>query len=103
MQALWIAALLDGKMSAEMPKREEAETEALLQSRFWRWRSPKGLGGRNPDMVFEIIPYIDTLLRDLGLETQRKGGWRELFQYYGVKDYPNIVQEWMASQRKSAN
>jgi hypothetical protein len=101
--ALWITAYLDGRLSAPLPSQAEAEWQAMLQRRFWRWRAPNGLGPKSPDMVFEIMPYLDTLLRDLGLPTARKSTWwKEIFEYYGVADYPQIVQEWLARQKPTS-
>lgn len=95
--ALWTVAFLDGAL--ETPSKVEAEWAALLSQRFWRARAPCGLGARGPDMVFEIMPYVDTLLRDLGLRTARKGSWwRELFEWYGVRDYKGLVSEWVEMQ-----
>jgi hypothetical protein len=99
MQALWITAFLDGRLSVELPGEEEAARQALLESRFFRWRSANGLGAKSADMVFELVPFIDTLCRDLGLETRRKGGWREIFESYGVADYKNVVWEWMGKEK----
>jgi hypothetical protein len=97
-QALWITAFLDGRLCDDLMRvsREEAEWEALLQSRFYRWRAPMGSGKSRPDMAFETLPYIDSLLRDLELNPARKSGWwREIFEFYGVGDYRGLVGEWM--------
>lgn len=41
--------------------------------------------------------YFDTLLGDLGLQTQRKGGWfREWFGSYRPSDYDGVLQELVA-------
>lgn len=41
--------------------------------------------------------YFDTLLGDLGLRTQRKGGWfGEWFASYKPSDYGGVLQELMA-------
>jgi hypothetical protein len=92
-QALWIAAFLDDQPSVPLPSEMEAEWQALLTNRFWRWRSPNGLGPRSVDMVFEIMPFIDTVLRDLGLETARKGSWwKEIFEMYGTDDISRLCR-----------
>ena len=96
-QALWTIAFLDGKVKT--PALQEAEWEALLQSRFWRYRTPQGLGARCSDLVFEIMPFLDTLMRDLRLEPHRKGGWRELVECYTSADYRGVVDEWLEKQR----
>ncbi|KFY06800.1 hypothetical protein V492_07721, partial [Pseudogymnoascus sp. VKM F-4246] len=99
MQALWITAFFAGKLSVELPSEEEAAKQALLESRFFRYRASNGLGAKSADMVFEIVPFIDTLCRDLGIETKRKGGWREIFESYGVQDYSGVVEEWMKKEK----
>ncbi len=47
-------------------------------------------------MAFDSLPYVNLLLRDLGLKTHRKGGrgWREWFVPYGQSDYRELVREW---------
>jgi hypothetical protein len=40
------------------------------------------------------------LLRDLGLNDQRKGGWREFLQAYRPNDYKGILDEWRSMQAK---
>ncbi|RDW88948.1 hypothetical protein BP6252_00980 [Coleophoma cylindrospora] len=100
--ALWITAFLDGKLAAVLPSEEDAAWDALLESRFYRYRSPNGLGPKYIDMVFELMPYVDQLMRDLGLNATRKRGWRELFEFYHTPDYKGVVQEWMAKTKKVA-
>jgi len=41
---------------------------------------------------------VDALLGDLGLESRRKGGWREWIETYRPRDYEGIVDEWCAKQ-----
>lgn len=69
--------------------------ETALHSEFGKYRYPGGFGRRNPDFVFDALPYVDMLLRDLGLETNRKGGaLAQCFAPYGVEDYRGLVNEW---------
>ena len=101
-QALWTMAFFDDKLSTGLPSHEEAAWEALLQSRFYWQKAPMGLGGSRTDMVFETIPYIDTLMRELGLDPARKGSWwKEMFGWYGVKDYEGVVEEWLTKMKRS--
>jgi len=100
-QALWIIAFLDGKVDATLPSREQAEWQPLLQSRFYWWKAPMGMGGSRTDMAFETMPYIDTLIKDLGLKPGRKRSWwREIFEWYGVDDFRGIVDEWLRNSRR---
>ena len=72
--------------------------ETVLHSQFGKWRYPAGYGKRYPDVVFDGIPYIDMLLRDLGLKWRRKPNWsKEWFSPYGPKDYRGLIDEWRAA------
>lgn len=74
---------------------EEIEYETVLHSRFGRWRYPGGFGARFPDFVFDGVPYLDLLLRDLGLRRWRKGSAvKEVLEAYGPEDYRGLVGEW---------
>lgn len=77
--------------------------ETALFNRFSLWRAPYGFGARYPDFGFDNIPFFDLLLRDLGLNPWRKGGWiREIFGGpYLPKDYRGVVDEWKS--RKGLN
>lgn len=69
--------------------------ETALHSEFGKYRYPGGFGRRNPDFVFDALPYVDLLLRDLRLQTNRKGGvLAQCFAAHGVEDYRGLVEEW---------
>ncbi|RPD61401.1 FAD/NAD(P)-binding domain-containing protein [Lentinus tigrinus ALCF2SS1-6] len=94
-QALWISAYLDGALDRLASSAEDARWEATLHAQFERWRYPCGFGARLPDFVFDAVPYVDMLMRDLGLEAHRKGSvFKELFEPYGPQDYENLPGEW---------
>lgn len=95
LQALWITAYLSSSLSLTALSTAQAEEQAVLHARFGRWRYPCGYGSRFPDFVFDAVPYLDMLLRDLGLEFKRKGSWwKEVFEAYGPEDYEGVVEEW---------
>jgi cation diffusion facilitator CzcD-associated flavoprotein CzcO len=95
LQALWITAYLSSSLSRTALSTAQAEKQAILHARFGRWRYPCGYGGRFPDFVFDAVPYLDMLLRDLGLEYKRKESWwQEIFQAYGPEDHAGVVEEW---------
>lgn len=110
-QALWITAYLNGRiphLSAKSPDYQAIEWETTLHSQFGKWRHPAAAGGygeRLPDMAFDSLPYVDLLLRDLGLTTHRKGGsgWREWFVPYEQADYKGLVGEWMGTKGMMSN
>ena len=114
-QALWLTAYFSGRLLRDMPfsthdslakangsldlgrpfDEEEVKWQATLNSQFGKWRYPAGHGKRFPDFVFDAVPYVDGLMRDIGLRYRRKGSWwREWFEPYGVGDYNELVDEW---------
>lgn len=101
-QSLWINAYFDGKIAnlpSGTPSPEEVATfqhEAVLHSRFCKWRYPAGYGHKYPDFIFDAVPYLDLLLTDMGLNKYRKGGGMaaEATDPYGPEDYRGLVDEW---------
>ncbi|KAJ5560457.1 hypothetical protein N7513_002856 [Penicillium frequentans] len=112
-QALWISAYFSDRYTPTSTERcppavracsdskseDHSELdlawETTLHSEFGKFRYPAGFGKRNPDFVFDAIPYIDLMLRDLGLSTERKKGMlARCFQPYGTEDYKGLVDEW---------
>ena len=107
-QALWLTAYFSNKIphlrsggvaSGAAVLQSSIAWDTVLHSQFGRWRHPSagdGFGSRFPDMAFESLPYVDLLLRDLGLKRWRKPTrWREWFEPYGLEDYKGLVSEWM--------
>ncbi|KAF7543929.1 hypothetical protein G7046_g9901 [Stylonectria norvegica] len=99
-QSLWINAYFDGAIPS-LPSPTSAEGvaefkhEAVLHSRFCKWRYPAGYGDKYPDFVFDAVPYLDLLMGDLGLKIYRKGGLvAEATSPYGPEDYRDLVDEW---------
>ncbi|KUI64912.1 FAD-containing monooxygenase EthA [Cytospora mali] len=103
-QALWITAFFDGDLpDSVIPAPENTgalETlryETVLHNRFGRWRYPAGHGSQFPDFVFDVVPYLDLLVGDLGLKVHRKKGWfAEVTEPYGPEDYKDLHLEWVA-------
>jgi hypothetical protein len=94
-QCLWITAHFGGLLSLANMSRSDIEWQATLHNRFGRWRSPSGLGARQPDFVFDTLPYIELLLSDLKLKVCRKKNvFAEIFQAYSARDYCGLIDEW---------
>ena len=107
-QALWLTAYFGHGLTSDCQQQRHTDKtskpvfdidavagEAMLHSRFCKWRYPAGFGLRFPDFVFDAVPYMDMLLRDLGLRWRRKRGrWSEVFDPYGPEDYRGLVDEW---------
>ena len=106
-QALWITAFFDDRirhLSGPDIDTKAVESSSLLETSYGRLRRPKecgGAAGRYPDLVFDSLPYVDTLLRDLGLSPSRKRGWfEEIFEVYLPRDYAGITEEWRENNFK---
>jgi cation diffusion facilitator CzcD-associated flavoprotein CzcO len=101
-QALWAAAFLNDKFPAPSPTTTMTVADWTLETathtEFGRWRSPRANGGhRYPNFVFDILPYLDLLLRDLGICPRRKVGfWAHWMQPHGLSDYRGLITEWRA-------
>lgn len=103
-QSLWMNAFFDD-MIPSLPRNPSPEFvsrfqhEAVLHSRFGKWRYPGGFGHSFPDFVFDAVPYLDLLLKDLDLPFYRKNGVvAEMTDPYGPEDYTTVVDEWKAKQ-----
>lgn len=95
-QALWISAYFDGNLD-RLPNAEQARWLTTLHARFGRWRYPCGYGARLPDFVFDAVPYLDMLLKDVGVRSHRKSGRiAEWTEPYGPEDYKGLTREWKA-------
>lgn len=101
-QGLWITAYFDGHDSPKLAKcknehglMDKVNWQTMLHTQYGKWRCPGGYGSRFPDFVYDGMPYLDLLLRDLGLNNKRKGSfWRELFRPNLTYDYAGLVDEW---------
>ncbi|KAL1606609.1 hypothetical protein SLS60_004014 [Paraconiothyrium brasiliense] len=93
-QGLWISAYFDGRLD-RLASQEGARWEAVLHSQFTKLRHPYGYGALLPDFAFDAMPYLDMLLKDVGVETRRKDSFfKELFEPYGRWDYVGLISEW---------
>lgn len=104
-QALWITAFLDDQIPALQSHDEATEErvlyETVLHTQFGKWRYSRGYGARFPEMWFECLPYVDLLLKDIGIKNQRKSSWwAECFAPYMPADYKGIVDEYLSLKRK---
>jgi hypothetical protein len=73
-QALWITAYFGNDIPSLGSKSSYADNKiewnTVLHSQFGKWRHPAaggGYGERVPDMAFDSLPFVDLLLKDLGL------------------------------------
>ncbi|KAF3009530.1 hypothetical protein E8E13_004760 [Curvularia kusanoi] len=100
-QALWITAFFDnnipGLRSRSKVNCDRIMYETVLHTQFGKWRYSRGFGARFPELWFDCLPYVDLLLKDIGLTNRRKKSWwAERFTPYMPVDYVGIVDEYMA-------
>ncbi|PYH99800.1 FAD/NAD(P)-binding domain-containing protein [Aspergillus ellipticus CBS 707.79] len=94
-QGLWISAFFDGLLKRTATSPADAAKEAVLHSQWGVWRYPCGYSRSLPDMAFDVLPYFDLLVRDLGLNHHRKSGpWAEIMEPYKPRDYARLLEEW---------
>jgi cation diffusion facilitator CzcD-associated flavoprotein CzcO len=99
LQCLWAYAYLNDALS-QRPDPETVFDETALLAQYAKHRAPYGHGRFFPDLVFDQVPYMDSLLQDLGLPYWRKGNiFAELFSPYMGPDYRGVVQEWLRANR----
>ncbi|EEH33191.2 hypothetical protein PAAG_04244 [Paracoccidioides lutzii Pb01] len=99
LQGLWIGAYSSGLLVNDPAKaiRDDAAMQKLrydtvLYNRFGKWRYLTHWGSN----IFDAVPYLDLLQRDLGLEPRRKGGvMAEIWGPYGHDGYRDINAEWL--------
>ena len=101
-QALWISAYFDNRLDRLASTPEEVTHEVMLHNNWGKWRHPIGYGPYLPDFVFDALPYMDLLLKDLGLKVNRKNGWfTEITEPYSPRDFVGLVDEWVESHPKA--
>lgn len=101
-QALWITAFFSGKIPIKASEKD-IQWETELWSRFGKWRTPAGSGAKYPDFAFDTLPYLDVLLKDMGLNHMRKNGlFKNLTEPYEPADYRGLVREWQELESSKA-
>ena len=97
--ALWLCALLDGKL--KLPS--ETEQLAVIESiRNWKRENIHFEPSRSCAVNTRFQQYNDIVLKDLGLNPYRKmpNVFAELFAGYGAGDYTGIVEEFLATRNE---
>ena len=90
-QALWAVAYLDGQL--RLPSKEDTEREVAMSIAWCRRRylSKGALGYR---LYFDLVPYADALLQQLGLESHwKKGRPKDFFTLCVAEDLKDLSSE----------
>ena len=92
-QAIWATAYLDKQLT--LPSVTDREREIAL---FTSWCRRRYLNnGENGNwMVFEFVDYSDRLLHEVGLSSNRKGKFRDLFSPCMMRDMAGLRDEYLA-------
>ncbi|KAI6898436.1 hypothetical protein KC334_g9737, partial [Hortaea werneckii] len=101
-QGLWISAYFQGRLAKDpaaavgnQAAMHDLRYQTVLHNRWGRWRYPTDWGSKAPSFIFDAVPYLDLLQRDLGLSPHRKVGvMAEMWSPYMAKDYRTINEEW---------
>lgn len=101
-QALWATAFFQNRIpSLASQSTSQVKYQTFLESEYEQMRRPRegaGSGGKYLDLVFDTVPYVDSLLEDVGVQMKRKASWwRDIWEPYTLRNYEGIVQEWLTS------
>lgn len=92
-QAMWAVAYFDRRIC--LPSLEEREKEIAMWN-AWCLRRYLSNGERGNFAAFDSVPYVDKLLRDIGLTAHLKGWWRDLIEPFKPRDLGKAWEEYLA-------
>jgi dimethylaniline monooxygenase (N-oxide forming) len=100
-QAIWTIALFDG--SLQLPSGETMRKDVAWVNAFMKRRYPThGAGGNY--LQYDMMGYIDRLLKQVGLTSHLKGWWTDLTFPMIAEDLNGTTREYIdkyTSERKS--
>lgn len=93
-QAIWITAYLDKKLA--LPAVAEREEDISLFTSWCRRRYLSN-GENGNHMTFEFVVYVDQLLQDVGLSSNRQNGWfKNWFSPCMARDMAGLRGEYLS-------
>jgi hypothetical protein len=91
-QALFACAVLSGIL--ELPPLDVREHDVARTIAWCRKRYPYGKGKLAHWFYWDMVPYTDMLLAELGLHSHRKAGiWNDLFRPCFATDLTGLIDE----------
>ncbi|KAF2795856.1 FAD/NAD(P)-binding domain-containing protein [Melanomma pulvis-pyrius CBS 109.77] len=97
---LYGVAWLEGMLrSSDFPSLENMEAD-IAKTHAWMARRYGARGHSLPEVVLEVQTFFDVLVRDLGAEIKRKGGWREYLGVYTASDYKGLLESIIEKSKK---
>jgi hypothetical protein len=91
-QALYAVAALDHKITLPSEAYMEQEIAGVVA---WCRKRYLAKGGLANWFYWDLVPYTDALLKELGLSSHRKKGWRDLLTPALVPDLRELMTEYM--------
>ncbi|KAK1979456.1 hypothetical protein LZ30DRAFT_761813 [Colletotrichum cereale] len=100
-QSLWSVLYLEGEI--DLPDADVMAKEVSLWN-AWTRKRYLGQGQKFPYSLYDFLPYIDLLCKDLGLRSRRKSNWiSELLSPYRPDDFAGFVDEYLAKRKLKAS
>ena len=91
-QALFACAILSGVL--DLPSLEERELDVARDIAWCKARYPGGKGNMNSWLYWDLVPYTDMLLAEIGLHSHRHANiWKDLFRPCVAKDLQHLIDE----------
>lgn len=99
-QALFACAVLDGKVA--VPAKSDMEAE-IAETVAWCRRRYLKKGSRGNWFYWDMVPYTDMLLAELGLKSHRHASWiKDLTRPCYAKDLRGLVDEFARTSQGGA-
>ncbi|KAL2802401.1 putative dimethylaniline monooxygenase [Aspergillus granulosus] len=97
-QALWGVAFMLGRL--DLPQLEDMEEEVAVWC-SWTKRRYLEQGRRHAYSIYDYLAYVDTLAKDLGINTKRKSNpISEMFASYRPRDWKGLIPEFLEAEKK---
>lgn len=96
-QAMWAVAYFDGNIKVQ---REDKERDIAMWV-AWSRRRYLSNGGLGNSAAFDSVPYVDTLLKDMGVSAHLdKGWWKNWFGTLWPADLGRAWNEYLRREMK---
>jgi len=96
--SFWGILYLLGEVT--LPSTDAMATE-IAEFNAWVRKRYTSVGERYPYSLFDWIPHVDRLLRDVGLKAHRKSNFlAEFFLPYGPDNYAGYLEEYLEKRGK---
>ncbi|KAF2811310.1 putative dimethylaniline monooxygenase [Mytilinidion resinicola] len=99
MQSFWAILYLLGEL--DLPDYDTMAKE-VAEWNVWTAKRYLSQGQKHPYSLYDFLPYVDTLCKDLGINSRRKGSfYGEIFSPYKPEDFNGFIDEYLEKQGKA--